>query len=202
VDGADVLGRPLHRPPEAGVDLVERRAPLGARHLELLELGAVELAGHRDERRVAVAPHAGDDGRRARAHRVVARVVGHALAQGAALLAREPVDAPGEAQRQPLGAVARARVGGERHARLGRRRAQIVGHRRRDELAARGLGRARLGRVGRVAFVRHAAARRAARRAVVGRRRAASRPPGPAPGPRHGISARCASRGSPRRPPP
>jgi hypothetical protein len=56
--------------PEPGVDLVERGAPLGARHLELRELGAVELARHRDERGVALAPHARDDGRRAGAHGV------------------------------------------------------------------------------------------------------------------------------------
>jgi hypothetical protein len=40
-----------------------------------------------------------------------------------------PVDAAAEAQRQALGAGARAGVGGERHARLGGGGAQVVGQR-------------------------------------------------------------------------
>jgi hypothetical protein len=88
VDRADVLGGALHGPPEPGVDLLERGAPLGARHLELPQLGAVELEGHRPEGRVALAPDARDDRRGAPAHRVVARVVARAVAQRPPLLGR------------------------------------------------------------------------------------------------------------------
>jgi hypothetical protein len=137
VHGADVGDRALHRAPQSRIEVLERGAPLRARHLDRGQLRPVELARHRHQRVVALAAHPLDDRRRALAD---ARIgAGRALAEQPPLLGRQRIDPPDEAQPQVADSVvahvhlaARRR---QRHARLGRRLAQVVRDPGRDELA-------------------------------------------------------------------
>ena len=136
----------------AGVERVERGAPLARAAPRARSSSAP--SNSRAIATSAASPsraHAGDDGRGAGADGVAAGVVADALEQRAAVGGAEAVDAAAEAEREAVGAGARAGVGGERDAGLGGRGAQVVGHGGGDELAARRLGRAGLGRAGRPA---------------------------------------------------